>query len=141
MGAASDQLNATVYTAADYALLGVVILSTVLLLITLISLISCFAKTIKEAQTAVVPLMILVMFIGVTAMFGNGAKQELPYYFIPLYNSVQCMIGIFSFDLQPTFILASVSSNLIFTGLGIFPAHQKCSAANGLCLPSNVWYG
>lgn len=120
MGAASDQLNATVYTAADYALLGVVILSTVLLLITLISLISCFAKTIKEAQTAVVPLMILVMFIGVTAMFGNGAKQELPYYFIPLYNSVQCMIGIFSFDLQPAFILASVSSNLIFTGLGIF---------------------
>ena len=141
MGAASDQLNATVYTAADYALLGVVILSTVLLLITLISLISCFAKTIKEAQTAVVPLMILVMFIGVTAMFGNGAKQELPYYFIPLYNSVQCMIGIFSFDLQPSLYpgLGFQQSDLYRPGH--FPAHQKCSAANGLCLPSNVWYG
>lgn len=120
MGAASDQLNANVYTPADYALLGVVILSSVLLLITLISLVSCFARTIKEAQTAVIPLMIVVMFIGITAMFGDGARTEWFYYLIPLYNSVQCMVGIFSFDIEPALILATVLSNLVYTGLGVF---------------------
>ena len=76
-------------------LLGVVILSTVLLLITLISIVSAFAKSVKEAQTYVTPLMIVVILVGVTAMFGSGAKTELCYYLIPVYNSVQCMVGIF----------------------------------------------
>lgn len=120
MGGAADGLNVNVYNIGDYLMLGVVILSTVLLLITLISIISAFAKTIKEAQTAVMPLMIIVMVIGITAMFGQGAKTELFYYFIPLYNSVQCMIGIFSFEFLPAQIIVSIVSNLVYTGIGIF---------------------
>ena len=120
MGAAADQLNANVYAVQDYLLLGVVILSTVLLMITLISMISAAAKTIKEAQTAVTPLMIIVMLIGVTAMFGGGAQEGPLYYMIPFYNSVQCMVGIFSFEWNPVCILISVLSNLVYTGIGVF---------------------
>lgn len=119
MGAASDQLTVT-YGAGDYLLLGVVILSTVLLLITLISIISAFAKSVKEAQTYVTPLMILVILVGVTAMFGSGAKTELYYYLIPVYNSVQCMVGIFAFSASPVLILTAVAANLVVTGLGVF---------------------
>lgn len=119
MGAAAGELTVT-YGAEDYVLLGVVILSTVLLLITLISIVSAFAKSIKEAQTYVTPMMILVVLIGVTAMFGSGAKAEWYYYLIPLYNSVQCMVGIFAFSASPLFILTTVVTNLVLTGCGVF---------------------
>ena len=119
MGAASEQLTVT-YGVGDYALLGVVILSTVLLLITLISIVSAFAKSVKEAQTYVTPLMIVVILVGVTAMFGGGAKTELCYYLIPVYNSVQCMGGIFAFSASPVLILTAVAANLAVTGLGVF---------------------
>ena len=119
MGAASEQLTVT-YGVGDYALLGVVILSTVLLLITLISIVSAFAKSVKEAQTYVTPLMIVVILVGVTAMFGGGAKTELCYYLIPVYNSVQCMVGIFAFSASPVLILTAVAANLAVTGLGVF---------------------
>ena len=119
MGAASEQLT-VIYGVGDYALLGVVILSTVLLLITLISIVSAFAKSVKEAQTYVTPLMIVVILVGVTAMFGGGAKTELCYYLIPVYNSVQCMVGIFAFSASPVLILTAVAANLAVTGLGVF---------------------
>lgn len=120
MGAASDQMNAGVYGVTDYLLLGVVILSTVLLLVTLISLISAYARTIKEAQTAVMPLMILSMLVGVSAMFGGGAQAQAAYYVIPLYNSVQSMVGIFLFDLSAINVLVTVVSNLVYTAAGVF---------------------
>lgn len=120
MGGEANGLVGNVYSVRDCACLAVVILSTVLLLITLISIISAFAKTIKEAQSYVSPLMIVVMLLGVTAMFGSGAKTDLVFYLIPVYNSVQCMIGIFSFDIVPTFIGASVISNVVYAGLGAF---------------------
>lgn len=120
MGAASDELSANIYGVQDYLLLAAVILSTVLLLVTLISILSTFAKTVKEAQTYVMPLMILVMVLGVTAMFGGGAKTELWYYLIPLYNSVQCMVGVFSFSTVTTGVAAALVANAVYTVLGVF---------------------
>lgn len=110
-----ETMSAAYYSAADYAVLAAVILSTVLLLVALISIISAFAKTIKEAQTTVMPLMIVVIFLGVTAMFGSGAKTQLAYYCIPLYNSVQAMVGIFSFEMLPAAMALTVGVNLACT--------------------------
>lgn len=119
MGQQGEKLNGAVYTVSDYLLLSVVIMSTVLVLVTLISIISAFARTIKEAQTYVTPLMIVVMLVGITAMFGGGAKDAIYYYMIPIYNSVQSMIGIFSFEVVPSNILVTAVSNLVVTGVGI----------------------
>lgn len=113
-------VSTNVYQVSDYLLLAVVILSTVLIIVTLISIISAFAKTIKEAQTYVTPLMVLVLLVGITAMFGNGAKAEGYYYLVPLYNSVQCMISIFSFEIVPVHIITTVVANLAVTGIGVF---------------------
>lgn len=114
-----DEVSKNVYQIADYALLALIILSTVLVLITAISIISAFAKTIKEAQTYITPLMIIVVLVGVTAMFGDGAKAENYYYLIPLYNSVQSMVAIFSFEAMVPHIVLTVVSNLAATGLGV----------------------
>lgn len=119
MGGAGGEISGSAYGAGEYALTGVVILSTVLLLVTLISIISAFAKTVKEAQTYVTPLMIVVMAVGITALFG-GAQESLAYYLIPVYNSVQCMSGIFAFDLNPAHIALTVGMNALYTGAGVF---------------------
>ena len=119
MGAASDSLSAGIYSVGDYLLLAAVILSTVLLLVTLISILSAFAKTVKEAQTYATPLMILVMLLGVTGMFGGGASQDLPAYLIPLYNSVQCMVGVFSFTTFTAGVAATLVVNGVCTILGV----------------------
>lgn len=119
MNGAGMDMSASIYGIQDYLLLAAVIASTVLLLVTLISILSAFAKTTKEAQTYVVPVMILVMVLGVTGMFGGGASQELTSYLIPLYNSVQCMTGIFSFTTLTSGVLATLAVNGVCTIAGV----------------------
>lgn len=108
------------YSPVHYLALCLVIPSTVLFLVACISLISAFAKTIKEAQTYVTPLMILAMVVGVTAMFGGGANTHLWAYFIPFYSSVQAMVGIFALELNWTYLLITVVSNLAYTAIGVW---------------------
>ncbi len=112
-------LDGSVYKPSDYIMLGIVILSTVLLLITVISIISAFAKSVKEASSYVTPLMILSMIVGISGMLGATAENPV-FYIIPLYNSVQCMIGIFSFEASIVNMAITVVANLIVTSLGVF---------------------
>lgn len=116
MGGAAG-MPAAFYGPADYALLTAVALSTVLLLVSVISVISAFAKTVKEAQTSVMPLMVVVMLVGVTGMFGGGAQAGQLYYLIPVYNSVQSMVGIFSFSASAMNILITVLTNLLLSAV------------------------
>lgn len=108
------------YSAIHYLALALIILSTVLLIVAAISIISAFAKSTKEAQTYITPLMIMVTLIGITAMFGNGPQQSLPLYFIPFYNTVQAMTGVFSFQMDAAKLAVTVVSNLVYTGIGVF---------------------
>lgn len=119
MGGVMDDMNTNIYSINDYLLLSAVILSTVLLLVTIISILSAYAKTIKEAQTYGTPLMLLTTITGASAMFGGGASQELTHYCIPLYNSVQCMTGIFSFSTLPVGVAVTVAVNGAVTILGV----------------------
>ncbi len=118
MGAEASGVVENVYGFKDYAMLAVVILSTVLLIVSLVSIISAYAKTVKEAQTYVSPLMIVTMLVGVTAMFSGGIRTEIWYYLIPLYNSVECMVGIFSFNAVPLYMAVTVIANVCYAALG-----------------------
>lgn len=113
------EINGSVYGFSDYAMLAVVILSTVLLLITVISIISAYAKTVKEATGYVTPLMILSMMVGISGMLGASASNPA-LYLIPLYNSVQSMIGIFSFEANILNMAITVGANLAITAAGVF---------------------
>ncbi|MBP3412644.1 MAG: ABC transporter permease, partial [Oscillospiraceae bacterium] len=76
------ELGGDIYGVQEYLMLAAVIFSTVLLLITLISVISAFAKTVKEATTMVMPVMILVMFLGIMAMSGSLAAESSALFLI-----------------------------------------------------------
>lgn len=120
MGEVYDDMNMNIYSVQDYLMLAVVMVSTVLLLVGIVSLISAFAKTTKEAQSYSTPVMMIVMVLGLSGMLESTASQNLTAYLIPLYNSVQCMLGIFSFETFPSGVAVTVATNGVLTILCVF---------------------
>lgn len=105
------------YSVADYAVLLIVIITTTLLIVGMISVISAYAKSVKEASTMASPLMILVSLVGVTNMMSNGMPQELYWYVLPIYNTVQCISGVFSMDYQMLPVVITCIANVAYSGL------------------------
>lgn len=112
-------ISGAIYSVTDYVLLAAIVLSTALLFVTMISIISAYAKSVKEAASLVSPLMILVMVVGISGMFKTGELQSV-FYLIPVYNSVQSIVGIFSLDINIVNILITIGANSLFTVGGIF---------------------
>ena len=115
-GEAMDAVDTSVYTMGDYAMILCVILSTILVFVSLIAVLSALANSVKEASTLVSPLMLVVTLIGVSGMFADGMTSNA-LFLVPVYNSVQCISGVFSMNYEPTQIILTVASNLAITGL------------------------
>lgn len=103
------------YTVADYAVLLVVIITTTLVIVGMISIVSAYAKSVKEASTMASPLMIVVSLVGVTNMMSNGMPTELYWYLIPIYNTVQCISGVFSMDYQMLPVIITCVANAVYS--------------------------
>lgn len=112
---AGSSMNFSSYAITDYLLLLVIIFTTLLLMVGLISIISAFAKSVKEAATMVTPLMILIMLVGISGMFGAGAQTGSVYFLIPFYNSVQAMLGLFMQEMNLANVLICCAGNLIYS--------------------------
>ena len=93
-----------------------VILSTVLVFVSLIAILSALAGSVKEASGLVSPLMLVVTVVGISGMFGGGGGN-LALFLIPVYNSVQCISGIFSMTCEPIHVAVTVVTNLVTAGL------------------------
>ena len=119
MGVAGSP-SASVYTAGDYLMLLGIVLSSVLVIVALVSVVSAFAKSVKEATSMIGPLMILVMLLGVSTMFSSGATGSYLWYLIPLYNSARAMSSIFSFLASPVAVLITIIVNLVAAALLAF---------------------
>ena len=115
-GEAMDAVDTSVYTMGDYAMILCVILSTILVFVSLIAVLSALANSVKEASTLVSPLMLVVTVIGVSGMFGSPEKS-LGLFLIPVYNSVQCISGVFSMSYEPIQIILTVAANLVTAGV------------------------
>ena len=115
-GEAMDAVDTSVYTMGDYAMILCVILSTILVFVSLIAVLSALANSVKEASTLVSPLMLVVTVIGVSGMFGSPDKS-LGLFLIPIYNSVQCISGVFSMSYEPIQIILTVVANLLTAGV------------------------
>lgn len=120
VGIGASGMSFSGYVAADYVLLLLTILTTALLMISAVSLISAYAKTTKEAVSLVSPLMILVIFISMTAFQGGNAADNSLLYLIPFYNSVQSMVGVFSYSYSAVDVLVGAASNLVYSLVLVF---------------------
>lgn len=114
MSSVMGTVNVQVYGMKEYGATLLVIVASVLLIVALISVISAYASSVKEASTYVSPIMIVSMLLGITTMFGSGAMTQPYVYLIPLFNSVQCFSAIFSFDMNMVNILLTLGSNIVY---------------------------
>lgn len=112
-------IDVNIYSVSDFAWILGVILTTVLLFVSAISVISTLAASVKEATSMVSPMMILVTLLGLTGMMGSGANATWEFL-LPVYNSVQCISGIFSFSYEPIQVLIAMLTNCSVAAILIF---------------------
>lgn len=112
MGGMISGEAAAFYTAGDYFMILGLIISAVLVIISAFSIISAFAKSVKEASTMIAPLMIVIILFGVVAMF-MSANPAVGLFAIPLLGSALAMSSILTFSITPLAFVLSIISNLV----------------------------
>ena len=113
-------LSFNMYGAGTFILIFVVILSTVLIFTVVLMGVSTFAKSVKEASSYAIPVMIIVMLSGLSNFTGSGPATNQVLYFIPIYNSIQCITGVLSLNVDMLSLGICVVSNLCYFGIGVF---------------------
>ena len=108
------------YTVGQYVSLFFIMLSAVLIIVSLISIISSFAKSVKEATTLSVPLMIVVMLVSLTTVIFTVNSSAHALFLIPVYNCVQVMSEIFSFKFNAINLAITLASNVFYVALLVF---------------------
>lgn len=104
-----------IYGFQEYALILLLLFSTVFVIVGIIAVISAYAKNLKEASTLIMPIYILTILVGVSSMFGEGATGVFYMYLIPIYNTVQALTAILMFDSNTSlYILITILSNLLY---------------------------
>lgn len=113
-------LSFEMYGLGTFVLIFIVILSTVLIFTVILMMVSTFAKSVKEASSYAIPVMLVVMVCGIGNFASTGAATNSVLYLIPIYNSIQCITGVLSLNVNLLNLGIAVISNLIYFGVGIF---------------------
>ena len=108
------------YTSADYTVLLLIILSSVLIMASAVSLLSALAKDVKNAGTMITPFMLVVMFCGLTPMFQSGTPESPTAYLIPFYNSIQVMTAVFAHEMRWMPVIVTLAANVVYTGFAVW---------------------
>jgi len=117
----AEGVDMDVYGFTDYALILVLLFSTVFVIVGIIAIVSAFARNMKEAGTLITPIYLLTIVVGVSSMFSDGAVQSWWAYLIPIYNTVQTLTAILTFDpATPLWLLFTVVANLAYTAVFVF---------------------
>ena len=113
-------IDLSVYGASTFVgILGIILL-TVMMFTMIMSVLSTFAKSVKEATQFVTPAMIVVMLASVTSMIGGGKAVTNPaLYLIPIYNCAQCLTMLFSGEFYGLCYLFTILSDALFVVLGV----------------------
>ena len=101
------------YTALDLLLLFTVAASTTLVFVSVLSILSAFSKSVKEATAYSTPLMLVVTLTGLASTILGRVPSEPIFYLIPIFNSSLSLSAIVSFEV-------SVVNMAITAGVNIF---------------------
>lgn len=106
------------YSAGDYLLILALIISIVVVIISAFSVLSALAKSVKEAGTLITPVMMIIILLGVCAMFISGTPA-LWLFVIPLMGSGLALSSIMSFTASGLAVGMAILSNVILAALFI----------------------
>lgn len=111
-----DADMAILFGFGDYMALFGVIISIVLVIIALFSVVSCYAKSVKESGSLIAPFMIVIILLGVASMVVSGTPSTA-LFLIPLMGSGLAMSGIMTQSVSALQILLSIGSNIVVAAL------------------------
>ncbi|PKK95563.1 MAG: hypothetical protein CVV60_00730 [Tenericutes bacterium HGW-Tenericutes-5] len=113
--------NMAIYGFNDYLLIFLVLFSTIFVIIGIISILSAFAKSVKEAGSYITPVYILTILVSITSSFSNNQDPSIYRFFMPILNSVESLRAIMTFSPNALmYTLITVASNVVY--LAIFVA-------------------
>ncbi len=119
MGSSGEMSNG-IYGIKEYVLIFLVLLATVLVIVGLISMISAYAKNIKEASMLILPLYFVSIIVAVSSMFSGEASSSLVTYVIPIYSSINMLVSILMFETVPLHLIVMIASSLVYVAILIF---------------------
>lgn len=114
----TGDITLSMYGISTYIYVLLIIIVITILFTTLLSIVSCFSKSIKEANQYATPLMFLIMAISGATYFISNNNWYL--YLIPIFNSINCLSEIFSLNFNLVNFLITIISNIVYISLGVF---------------------
>lgn len=114
----TGDITLSMYGISTYIYVLLIIIVITILFTTLLSIVSCFSKSIKEANQYATPLMFLIMAISGSTYFISNNNWYL--YLIPIFNSINCLSEIFSLNFNLVNFLITIISNIVYISLGVF---------------------
>lgn len=103
------------FTSLQIVQFVVLLLGLVLLYVGIIGFVSLMAKNIKEAQSFIMPVYLLVMFAGMITMYSGDVTSGS--YMIPVYNTSAAFKGIFERTITMNQYLTSTIITYAFAGV------------------------
>lgn len=114
----TGDITLSMYGISTYIYVLLIIIVITILFTTLLLIVSCFSKSIKEANQYATPLMFLIMAISGSTYFISNNNWYL--YLIPIFNSINCLSEIFSLNFNLINFLITIISNIVYISLGVF---------------------
>lgn len=114
----TGDITLSIYGISTYIYVLLIIIVITILFTTLLSIVSCFSKSIKEANQYATPLMFLIMAISGSTYFISNNNWYL--YLIPIFNSINCLSEIFSLNFNLVNFLITIISNIVYISFGVF---------------------
>lgn len=120
-GAMGESLPVASLAAGNYLAIFAIVLGLVLLFNMVLSIVSCYAKSVKEASQLATPVLLIVIVMAVPTLVNMGQVQTNPLlYLIPIYNALQCLTALFSGSFSLFNFLMTVGVNLLITAIGVY---------------------
>lgn len=114
----TGDITLSMYGISTYIYVLLIIIVITILFTTLLSIVSCFSKSIKEANQYATPLMFLIMAVSGATYFISNNNWYL--YLIPIFNSINCLSEILSLNFNLVNFLITIISNIVYISLGVF---------------------
>lgn len=113
-GGLSSELGGVSISFHFLQILQIVILMVgqVLFYVSIVCLVSVWAKNTKEASTMILPVYMIIMVVGMLSMYATG-KPSFAQYFIPIYGNTMALKDVFTQEiLWPNFLAATAATYL-----------------------------
>ncbi len=120
-GAMGEDLSVATLTVGGYLAIFAIVLGLVLLFNMILSIVSCYAKSVKEASQLATPVLLLVIVMAVPTLVSMGEVATNPFlYLIPIYNALQCLTALFGGGFSLINFIITIGINLLVTAVGVY---------------------